>query len=254
VTATHKVAVITCAVLETEIAYFARGLDHIVRIEVLEQGLHNEPGRLREKLQAAIDRVEAQTDADTVVLGYGLCSRGTEGVRTQRRQLVMVRAHDCITFLLGSKERYAEYVKQNPGTYWYSPGWNQHALMPGQERYEKLRREYVEKYGEDNADFLMESEQHWFQTYYNAAFVDLGCGDIEKELAYTRRCAQWLGWRCDHQCGDPALLKALLSGPWDEDRFLVLQPGQTFRLTADERVIEMVKTETRSGGSEPGGA
>lgn len=242
-TASPKIAVVTCAVLETEVAHFSRGLDHIVRIEVLEQGLHNEPGKLRTKLQAAIDRVEAQTDADTIVLGYGLCSRGTEDVKTQRCWLVMARAHDCVTLLLGSKERYAEYVRQNPGTYWYSPGWNRHALMPGQERYEKLRHEYVEKYGEDNADFLMESEQHWFQTYTNAAFVDLGCGDVEKELEYTRRCAQWLGWQCDHQCGDPALLKALLNGPWDNDRFLVLQPGQTFRVTADERVIEKLPDE-----------
>jgi len=233
-------AVVTCAVLETEITHFARGLGHIIHIEVLEQGLHNEPGRLREKLQAAIDRVEAQTDAGTIALGYGLCSRGSEGVRSRRCHLVISRAHDCITLLLGSKERYAEYVQQNPGTYWYSPGWNRHAIMPSQERYEKLRGEYVEKYGEDNADFLMESEQHWFKTYDNAAFVHLGCGDIEKELAYTQRCAEWLGWRCDHQCGDPGLLQALLAGPWDAERFLVLEPGQTFRLTADARVIEAV--------------
>jgi len=235
-----KVAVVTCAVLETEIAQFAGGLEHIVRIEVLEQGLHSEPGKLREKLQAAIDWVETQTDAGIIALGYGLCSRGGEGVRSRRCRLVIARAHDCITLLLGSQERYAEYVKQNPGTYWYSPGWNRHAPMPGQERYEKLRREYVDKYGEDNADYLMESEQHWFKTYNNAAFVHLGCGDIEKELAYTRRCAEWLGWRCDQQCGDPGLLKALLSGPWDNERFLVLEPGQTFRLTADARVIEAV--------------
>jgi hypothetical protein len=236
----HKIAVVTCSVLETEIAHFARELPDVVYIEILEQGLHNDPGKLREKLQAAIDRVEAQSDTKTIALGYGLCSRGSEGVRTQRCRLVIPRAHDCITLLLGSKERYAEYVQQNPGTYWYSPGWNRHAIMPSQERYEKLRGEYVEKYGEDNADFLMESEQHWFKTYSNAAFVHLGCGDIEKELAYTQRCAKWLGWKCDHQCGDPGLLKALLAGPWDDDRFLVLEPGQTFRLTADARVIEAV--------------
>ena len=236
----HKIAVVTCAVLETEIAHFARELSHVVCIEILEQGLHIEPGKLREKLQAAIDRVEGQSDAGTIALGYGLCSRGSEGVRTRRCRLVIPRAHDCITLLLGSKERYAEYVQRHPGTYWYSPGWNRHTPMPGPERYETVHREYIEKYGEDNADFLMESEQHWFKTYNNAAFVHLGCGDIEKELAYTQRCAKWLGWKCDYQCGDPALLKALLSGPWDNERFLALEPGQTFRVTADARVIEAV--------------
>jgi hypothetical protein len=233
-----KTAVIACAVLEIEITHFARGLSHIIRIDMLEQGLHNDPPKLREKLQAAVNRIEAETDAEAIVLGYGLCSRGSEGVKTGRCQLVIARAHDCITHLLGSKERYAQCVKENPGTYWYSPGWNRHATMPGKERYEKLYREYVEKYGAENAEFLMESEQHWFNTYNNAAFAHLGVGGIEKELAYTQKCAAWLGWRCDHQCGDPSLVKALLSGPWDNERFLVLAPDQTFRLTADERVIE----------------
>jgi hypothetical protein len=233
-----RVAVIACAVLETEVAHYARGLRHVVRLEILEQGLHNEPDKLRRELQIAIDRIEVETDAEAIVLGYGLCSRGTEGVRTKRCQLVIARAHDCITHLLGSKERYADYVAKKPGTYWYSPGWNRHSLMPGKERYDKLLRQYMEKYGEENAQFLMESEQHWFTTYDNAAYVHLGVGTTDQDLAFTKQCAAWLGWNCDHQQGDPALLRALLAGPWDEERFLVLAPGETFRMTADQRVIE----------------
>lgn len=237
-----RVAVITCAVLELEINHFARELRHIVHIEKLDYGLHSEPDKLRVVLQSTIERLEAETPAEVIVLGYGLCSRGTEGVKTKRCRLVIARAHDCITHLLGSKERYAAYVAQNPGTYWYSPGWNKHHTPPGQERHDALRRGYVEKYGEDNADFLMESEQQWFKAYNNAAFVHLGVGELERDLAYTRQCANWLGWRCDHQAGDPALLRDLLTGPWDNDRFLVLQPGQSFRMTADERIIEPVTT------------
>jgi hypothetical protein len=236
-----KVAVITCAVLESEIDQLARGLANVVAIEKMQQGLHNDPPLLRVKLQAAIDQVErAHPEAEVIVLGYGLCSRGTEGVKTSRCWLVIARAHDCITHLLGSKERYAAYVKQNPGTYWYSVGWNKHHIPPGRERYDKLRREYAEQYGEDNADFLMESEQHWFKTYDTAAFVHLGMGEVDEQLAYTKKCADWLGWKCDCQKGDPALLTALLTGPWDNDRFLVVGPGQTFRMVADERVVEAV--------------
>jgi hypothetical protein len=233
-----RVAVLVCAVLELELTHFARGLRHVVHWETLEQGLHNDPSKLRAQLQAAIDRAEAQSDVEAIVLGYGLCSRGTEGVKTKRCRLVIARAHDCITHLLGSKERYAAYVAARPGTYWYSPGWNRCSIMPGQERYEELRRRYVEQYGADNAEFLMESEQHWFTTYDNAAFVHLGVGEVAKELAYTRQCAAWLKWNCDHQCGDPALVQALLAGPWDDERFLVLEPGEAFRMTADARVIE----------------
>jgi hypothetical protein len=239
--AAPRTVVIACAVMEAEIAHFIRELPQIVHVEWVEQGLHNEPNKLREKLQATVARVEDATNAEVIVLGYGLCSRGTEGVLTRRCRLVIARAHDCITHLLGSKERYAEYVKKNPGTYWYSPGWNKHAPMPGRERHEKLLREYVEKYGEDNAQYLMDSEQHWFKTYDRATYVDLGVGGAEANLQYTRQCAEWLGWKCDHQRGDPALLRALLAGPWDNDRFVVLAPGQTFRMTGDARVIEAIE-------------
>jgi hypothetical protein len=234
----NRVAVITCAVLEIELAHFAREFPQVVRLEVLEQGLHNEPDKLRRELQVAIDRVEADSDANVIVLGYGLCCRGTEGVRTRRCRLVIARAHDCITHLLGSKEQYAAYVAAHPGTYWYSPGWNKYGKTPGPDRYKNLRQLYAEQFGDDNADYLVETEQAWMKNYTRAAFVHLGAGDIAGEWKHTQDCAAWLGWECDFQAGNPALLRDMLSGPWDNDRFLVLNPGETFRMTADERVIE----------------
>ena len=232
-------AVITCAVLELEIEHFASNLPHIVHIETLEQGLHNDPPKLKIHLQQAVDRIEQQTTAQAIVLGYGLCSRGTEGVRATRCQVVMPRAHDCITLLLGCKKRYAEYVQQCPGTYWYSPGWNKHHTPPGQDRYDQLVRQYRQKYGEDNARYLMETEQNWFSTYDRATYVDLGISDTADDVQYTQGCAKWLGWQFDHQRGDPELLRALLEGRWDQERFVVVPPGQTFRMTGDYRVIEV---------------
>jgi hypothetical protein len=233
-----RIAVITCAVLEAELEGLRSGMPQVVHVEILPQGLHNTPNILREKLQEAVDRVEAGTSAEAIVLGYGLCSRGVEGVRTKRCLLVLPRAHDCITLLLGSKERYAEYVKQYPGTYWYSPGWNKHHVPPGKLRYDLLRAQYVEKYGEDNADFLMESEQAWFRAYTRAAYVDVGIGATPADVEFTKECAKWLGWEFDRQRGDAALMRDMLEGKWDDERFLVLRPGETMKMTADERVVE----------------
>lgn len=238
-----RIAAITCAVLEDEVRHYARGLSQVVHIELLKQGLHNAPPLLRTVLQEAVDHVEETTDANAIVLGYGLCSRGTEGVRTQRCKLVMARAHDCITLLLGSKEKYAQYVANYPGTYWYSPGWNRHHIPPGEERYRVLREEYLEKYGEDNADFLMETEQHWFTAYNRATYVELGVAATPQDIEYTQGCARWLKWQFDHQHGDPELLCALLEGRWDSERFVVLEPGQRFAMTTDERVVEVVNPE-----------
>jgi hypothetical protein len=239
--------VITCDVMKDEIVHLMQGMDHIVHMEVLQQGLHNDPPRLRRELQQAVDRVERNVPkAEAIVLGYGLCSRGVEGVHTQRCLLVMARAHDCITLLLGDRNRYAQYVKDHPGTYWYSPGWNRCHLPPGPERYAQLLEEYRKRFGEEDAQFLMETEQTWFKNYDRAAFVDLGTPGAEKDIRVTRECADWLGWEFDRQHGCPGLLRDLLSGNWDNDRFLVLQPRQTPRMTADEQIVKAVdvaKTE-----------
>lgn len=238
-----RLAVLACAVMETEAEHLMRGMDHIVAYHKLEQGLHNEPDKLRERLQVAIDTVEATSDAEAIALVYGLCSRGIEGLTAKRCTLVVTRAHDCITLLLGSRERYDAYVKQHPGTYWYSPGWNRHHTPPGPQRHDKLLREYIAKYGEDNAQFLMETEQHWFSTYNRAAYVHLTVGATQKDRAYSKDCADWLKWEYDEQAGDPALLRALLAGQWNDKDFLVIKPGQTFRLAADEDVVHAVETD-----------
>lgn len=247
----HRVgpmAVIACAVLEDEVRHFAKPFGHITHIEILPQGLHNEPDRLRREVQGAIERVEAGFPAVSgIALVYGLCSRGVEGICPSRCRVGVPRAHDCITLLLGSRERYGEYVARHPGTYWYSPGWNRCHVPPGPERHEKLFREYREKYGEEDAEYLMEQEQSWFRKYNRAAYVHLGPGYSENDVAFSKQCADWLGWSFDMQVGNPALLRDLLCGAWDDARFIVIGPGQTPRMTADDRIVEAVEAAPAGG-------
>jgi hypothetical protein len=232
--------VISCAVLDGEVEHYLKSFDHVMGFEIMEQGLHNEPPKLRQAVQEAVARLEADTRIEAIALVYGLCSRGTEGIKSKRCRLVMARAHDCITLLLGDKDRYARYVKENPGTYWYSPGWNRHHTPPGKERYEKRYREYCEKYGEDNAEFLMDTELGWMKSYSRATYVHLPVVSNNGDVDYTRQCADWLGWDYDFQKGDPKLLHDLLACQWDDERFIVLNPGQTFELVTDHRVVVAV--------------
>ena len=233
-----NIAIITCDVLTEEVRHFAREIPSVKQIVVIEQGLHNTPDLLRERLQRAVAQVEENLEIDAIALVYGLCSRGIEKVISQRVPIAVARAHDCITLLLGSKERYAEYVRQHPGTYWYSAGWNRCHIPPGKERFEALRSRYLAQYGEENADYLMELEQDWMRAYSQATFVDLGVAAKETDVEYTKQCADWLGWKFDMQRGDPALLRALFSGDWDPARFLVLQPGEEIRFTANDAIFE----------------
>lgn len=240
----QAVALVTCDVLRDEFAALCPSRPHVKHIEYVQQGLHNTPPLLRTTLQQVVDKIESLgLGLGAIVLGYGLCSRGSEEVAARTCKLVLPRAHDCITLLLGSKERYAEYVKEHPGCYWYSPGWNRCHTPPGPERYKKLREEYVKKFGEEDADFLMESEQAWFQHYSVATYVDTGLTDtagVEKDIHYTKDCADWLKWSFDRQQGSAELLIRLLDGPWDQGAFLVLNPGESARMTADESVVTAV--------------
>jgi hypothetical protein len=233
-------AVIACAVLEDEVCHFINDLPRVRELIILPQGLHNEPTRLQRELQTAIDRAEARPDVEAIVLVYGLYSRGVENLRHARCPLVLARAHDCVTLFLGSKERYADYVREHPGTYWYTPGWIKCHTPPGPERTARLRQEYSAKFGAEEVEYLMEMEQHWIANYERATYVGLGVGEAAEAVVYTRRCADCLGWSFDQVRGDPSLLRDLLAGHWDERRFLVVPPHHLIRLTADDNVIEAV--------------
>lgn len=242
---------ISCHVLWRELCHFAACSHHVFDFRFLEQGLHNTPDLLRSSLQDAIDATPERCEA--VLIGYGLCSNGIAGITARDKPLVIMRGHDCITFLLGSKERYREYFDAHPGTYWYSPGWIDTHTQPGRERYERLLRQYVETYGEENAEYLMQAEQAWFQNYSNAAYVDLGFGDAERYKQYTKECAEWLKWNCDVLDGDPTLVQRFLNGPWDEEDFLVVPPGWTVVPSHDARIFD-AKLPSAAAGAEHGTA
>ena len=163
-----RLKVIACEVVRMEIeALLAEAggprAGHEVEVQTLEVGLHDEPEKLREEVQAAVDATEA--GFDYILLGYGICSNGLAGITACDVPLVIPRAHDCITFFLGSRERYHEEFTQHPGTYYYTCGWiedkegyqeeEESMLRSRQDAARRARfEEYVEKYGADNAQYL----------------------------------------------------------------------------------------------------
>ncbi len=227
--------IIACHVLWRELCYYASLSGNVFDFHFLKQGLHNTPDLLRSELQRAIDETDGEFSA--ILIGYGLCSNGIEGIVARKARLVVMRGHDCITYLLGSRERYQRYFDEHPGTYWYSPGWIDSGTQPSQERYEGTYQAYVEKYGADNAQYLMDMEQGWFKKYANAAYADLGVGESAHYREYTRQCAGWLGWSCDELQGDPRLVKRLVEGDWNSDDFLTVEPGQRIVASHDDRII-----------------
>ena len=231
---------IVCKVLQREAYLVASRAGHIVDITLMPQGLHNEPDKLRVDVQQALDRVEdvQGNPYDATLLGYGLCSNGVVGLKA-KITTVVPRGHDCITLLLGSKERYQEYFDTHRGVYWYSAGWIEGNGQPGRERYEATLRHYTEKYGKDNAEYLMRMEQGWMTEYSWATYVDWGFPGAERYRQFTKECAGFLAWNYDELKGDPALMQRLVDGEWDEESFLVVRPGQ--KVEADVTTPRIIK-------------
>ena len=61
-----------------------RGAEHLVETRWFEMGLHDRPDNLRSTLQEALEAVDVRTDIEAIVLAYGLCGRGTTGLRPLR--------------------------------------------------------------------------------------------------------------------------------------------------------------------------
>ncbi len=234
-----KFYVISCHVLWRELCYFASTSQNTFNFHFLKQGLHNTPDILRTQVQDAIDAVDG--DYDAILIGYGLCSNGLVDVQARDKKLVIMRGHDCITFLLGSKDRYQQYFDKNPGTYWYSPGWIDTTLMPGKERLEFIFQQYKEKYGEENAEYLMQVEQRWIHDYSNAAYVDLDFYDTKEYKKFTQKCAAELSWKYDELVGDRQLIMNFLDGNWNPEDFLIVQPGEKVVASYDEQILTVKK-------------
>jgi hypothetical protein len=182
------------------------------------------------------------------VLAYGLCGQATAGLVARGAPLVIPRAHDCITLFLGSRERYNEQFLSQPGTYWYTLDYLERrqdsatslSLGLGSDTdLQAVYEEYVQKYGQDNADYLMEVMGAWQKHYQRAVYIDLG-SVMAVSLSRKAAEASRRGWAFERMAGDLVLIRRLIQGEWGDGEtgdFLILQPGQAMRMTYDENII-----------------
>ena len=243
--------VIACEIAARELYYTAAHSPHLVDLELLTQGHHDTPATGREDIQNRIDAVPAGK-YDAILLGYGLCSNILVNLTARHTKLVIPRAHDCITFFLGSKERYQQCFAERPGTYYYTSGWLECAKRRGDKGMMwggismpasanlNLRASYdewVQKYGEDQAKYLFEEMSRWTDSYSHGTLIEF---DFLRHLKFAeevRRICAEKGWQYDEIPGELGLLQKMVDGDWPEADFLIVQPGQKVVATFDEKVI-----------------
>jgi hypothetical protein len=208
--------VIACRVMEPELDQaLAEGGDE-VEILYLDQGLHRTPVKLLGLVQEKID--QAARTASRIVLGYGLCSNGMVGVTARRQGLLIPRCHDCITLFLGSPSRYQQLFRENPGTYYLTPGWIKEKKDPL-----GILEEYVLRYGHETAKWAIEEE---LKHYTHIALIDTGVKVMAHLRTRAMENAVVLKKQYEEIPGSLDYFRELLRGPYTEEKFLHLRLGE----------------------------
>jgi hypothetical protein len=228
---------------------------HLVDAQFLPAGVHDlGADNMRHQLQQAIDAADPKTRQpnapqpiyDAIVLGYALCGNGLAGLRARNVQLVVPRAHDCITLLMGSRSKFQKYFEANSGVYYRSVGWVEH----GEELQQQIaglgidydRNALIERYGASNGQYLFEEYTKYIHTYRQLTYIETG---LEPDGTFIQRAqaeAAGKNWSFSKLTGDLTLFRRLLSGEWDGD-FLVVPPGSRIEPTYDQEIVKAVPDE-----------
>lgn len=244
---------IACEIFFREFCATVARSSNKIDLEFLPKGLHDiGQEKMSAQLKQAIERVD-ESQYDAILLGYGLCNNGIVGLKANTIPLVVPRAHDCITLFLGNKDRYDDYFHSHVGTYYITSGWIERgnsfdgALSPQsiqsvqglQQSYEAL----VEKYGEENAQYLYGQLYDLTKHYKQMTYIEMGVEPDNRFEEKTQSEAKKRNWIYEKIQGNLSLFQRLLDGDWDDRDFLVVPPGS--QISADYS-DDIIKTEDTS--------
>jgi len=195
------------------------------QVTYLDYGLHRVPDKLTHTVQEAIDEVR---EPSLIVLGYGLCGNGLKGIQSRKHTLLIPRTDDCIAILLGSYQSYLKHFNQEPGTYYLTKGWLEAGSDPLKEY-----REVREKYGEEDAQWIMDTQ---YQHYKRLVLVAHQQDELEEYRPRAQEVAAYCSrWGMDYQeiLGSDRYLARLLETAASldkaDDDFLVIPPQNEIR-------------------------
>ena len=253
--------VIGCGVLAPDINHIAREKGLHLKTNFLPGGLHSTPDILRIRLQEAIDQAATDPQCCRIVVGYGLCGRGTIGIRAPRVPLIFPRVHDCIALFMGSDSAYRKEFEKYPGTFYISAGWYREKEAPREKEPEKIWvgaesmgcRELRDKYGEEGGGRIIDFFSSWHHNYQRAAFIDTGIGTEKKSAEHALKMAEKYNWKYESIPGNLSLLTRLLTQEVSDKEIVVIPPGHVTIFSALENGLDSApeSDNTLPGKSKP---
>ncbi len=242
---------IACNVLLREIYREVATSPHTFDLYFTEKGDHEKSDRLRAIIEGEIQKAEESGKLyDAILLGYGLCGNATVGLGSSKFSLVLPRAHDCCTLFLGSKQKFQELFASNPSRPFATPGYMERSADTFQTTstrqflgLDKSYDEYVALYGEENAQYIMETLSP--KTKDDTMIVYIAMPGTES-LGWEDKCrreAQREGKGFLRVEGDPRLIHKLIHGEWDSEEFLIVPRGQKIAPVYDWEEVVTFKAQ-----------
>ncbi len=214
-----RTKLIACEAVLPEIVHeVPRGVE-VLGVDVAR---HARPESLKRFLQEVVD--DSSAERDTILLGYGLCSRSVDGLHSSKSTLVVPRVHDCIGLLLGGSDERIDRSRLDAGTYYLSKGWiesGDHILA----EYDRMS----ERFGEDKARQLMST---MLAHYTRVAFIRTDHDPkLDTYRNFSRGFAKTFDLRFEEIRGTKDMMRRLIQGPWDND-FVIVPPGRAIEVMA----------------------
>jgi hypothetical protein len=211
-------ALIACDTINDEVRTAMKETGVECPVVWIESGLHNSPDALKEKLQQEVDKI---TGADDILLAFGFCGNAIVGLSSKESRIIIPKVDDCITLVLGAGERRRKIIN-DAATYFITQGWM---------RYDKnIWNEYkyiLEKYGKENTDYVYEL---MFGNYKRLGVIDTGAYDVKEFLKTANAIAADLKLEPELLPGTISYIEKLLTGPYDDKDFIIIEPGESVEL------------------------
>jgi hypothetical protein len=247
-----RLKLISCEVLFREMCDVVARSPHQIDVEFLPKGLHDLGGKpMADEIQRIIDAAP-HGGYDAILLGYGLCGNGLQGIMARHTLLVLPRAHDCIALLMGSRERYLEYFNEHPGTYYRSTGWLERGkglrqLTHNTAGMDVSLTDMIARYGDDNGRYLYEELTRYRSTYQRMTYIATGLEPDNRFEEEARWEAAEAGWKFEKMAGDLILLRRLVNGDWKGGDYLLVQPGERTAATYDNSIVRVEEIGKTAG-------
>jgi hypothetical protein len=152
---------------------------------------------------------------------------------------------------MGGHQVYEAYFQNHPGVYYRSPGWIEfqtpgmmlEPAFASQKNPLGERRTLAEltaQYGEENGAYLFEQFNSFRRHYSGLTYISTAVASDDASRIKARAEAEKEGWTFDEVGGTLDLLQRLVNGEWDAASFLVVQPGETIRVTLGNSIVDAV--------------